>query len=42
MMFCVPSGCGRDALCRVLEVWIRHFTSAAVSIQPVQRTDGQR
>ena len=42
MTFCVPSGCDLDALCRVLEVWVRHFTGAAVSIQPVQRIDDQR
>ena len=42
MTFCVPSGCGLDALCRVLEVWVRHFTGAAVSVQPVQRVDDQR
>jgi Family of unknown function (DUF6352) len=33
---------GLDALCRVLEVWVRHFTGAAVSIQPLQRIDDQR
>jgi Family of unknown function (DUF6352) len=33
---------GLDALCRVLETWVRHFTGAAVSIQPVQRIDDQR
>lgn len=26
---------GLDALCRVLEAWIRHFTGAATTIQPV-------
>ncbi len=26
---------GLDALCRVLEAWVLHFTGAAVSIQPV-------
>ena len=33
---------GLDALCRVLEVWVWHFTGAAVSIQPLQRIDDQR
>jgi Family of unknown function (DUF6352) len=33
---------GLDALCRVLEIWVRHFTGAAASIQPVQRIDDQR
>jgi hypothetical protein len=33
---------GLDALCRVLEIWVRHFTGAAVSIQPLQRIDDQR
>ena len=36
------AGSGLDALCRVLEVWVRHFTGAAVSIQPLQRIDDQR
>jgi Family of unknown function (DUF6352) len=33
---------GLDALCRVLETWVGHFTGAAVAIQPVQRIDDQR
>ena len=33
---------GLDALCRVLEVWVGHFTGAAVRIQPVQRIDDER
>ena len=33
---------GLDALCRVLELWVRHFTGAAVAIQPLQRIDDQR
>ena len=33
---------GLDALCRVLEVWVGHFTGAAVAIQPVQRIQDQR
>ena len=33
---------GLDALCRVLEAWVRHFTGAAVAIQPVQRIDDPR
>lgn len=28
---------GLDALCRVLEAWVRHFLGAAVRIQPVQK-----
>ena len=30
------AGAGLDALCRVLEAWIRHFLDVSVSIQPVQ------
>ncbi|MFQ5773924.1 MAG: DUF6352 family protein [Kiloniellaceae bacterium] len=30
------AGPGLDALCRVLEAWVRHFLDVAVSIQPVQ------
>jgi hypothetical protein len=33
---------GLDALCRVLEAWVGHFTGAAVAIQPVQRIDDPR
>jgi Family of unknown function (DUF6352) len=33
---------GLDALCRVLETWVGHFTGAAIGIQPVQRIDDQR
>jgi hypothetical protein len=33
---------GLDALCRVLETWVGHFTGAAVLIQPVQRIQDQR
>jgi Family of unknown function (DUF6352) len=33
---------GLDALCRVLEAWVLHFTGAAIGIQPVQRIDDQR
>jgi hypothetical protein len=33
---------GLDALCRVLEAWVRHFTGAAVAIQPLQRIDDPR
>ena len=33
---------GLDAFCRVLELWVGHFTGAAVGIQPVQRIDDQR
>ncbi|MHA1600932.1 MAG: DUF6352 family protein [Alphaproteobacteria bacterium] len=31
------AGGGLDALCRVLELWIRHFFDVRVSIQPVQQ-----
>ncbi len=33
---------GLDALCRVLEDWVRHFLAAEVSIQPVQQIRDQR
>jgi hypothetical protein len=33
---------GLDALCRVLERWIEHFTLAATSIQPVQAVRDER
>ena len=33
---------GLDALCRVLETWVGHFTGAAVAIQPVRRIDDPR
>ncbi|WP_454018968.1 DUF6352 family protein [Azospirillum sp. Marseille-Q6669] len=33
---------GLDALCRVLEGWVRHFLGVAVSIQPVQRISDER
>jgi len=33
---------GLDALCRVLERWIEHFTLGAVSIQPVQAVRDER
>ena len=33
---------GLDALCRVLEVWVGHFTGAAVRTQPVQQIDDER
>jgi len=33
---------GLDALCRVLESWIKHFTSATVSIQPVQKITDEK
>ena len=33
---------GLDALCRVLEAWLRHFLGIATSIQPVQRISDQR
>jgi len=31
------AGAGLDALCRVLEAWVRHFLDVEVSIQPVQQ-----
>jgi hypothetical protein len=33
---------GPDGLCRVLEGWVRHFTGAAVAIQPVQQVQDER
>jgi len=33
---------GLDALCRVLEAWVRHFLGAAVKIQPVQKITDER
>jgi Family of unknown function (DUF6352) len=33
---------GLDALCRVLEGWVSHFSGAAVGIQPVPRIDDER
>ena len=33
---------GLDALCRVLEAWLQHFTAVAVTIQPVQRIRDER
>lgn len=33
---------GLDALCRVLEAWVRHFLDAEVSIQPVQKIDDEK
>ncbi|MEQ8227313.1 MAG: DUF6352 family protein [Rhodospirillales bacterium] len=33
---------GLDALCRVLESWIRHFLKAEVSIQPVQEINDDK
>jgi len=33
---------GLDALCRVLEAWLRHFLGVATSIQPVQRISDER
>ena len=33
---------GLDALARVLEAWIGHFTGAAVSIQPVAKISDER
>ncbi len=36
------AGSGLDALCRVLELWIRHFLDVQVSIQPVQEISDER
>ena len=33
---------GLDALCRVLEAWVQHFTGVAVAIQPVQQIRDER
>lgn len=33
---------GLDALCRVLEDWVRHFTGADVAIQPVQQITDEK
>ncbi|MEQ8319400.1 MAG: DUF6352 family protein [Rhodospirillales bacterium] len=33
---------GLDALCRVMEGWIEHFTGADVSIQPVQKITDEK
>ena len=33
---------GLDALCRVLEAWVRHFLAIEVSIQPLQSVRDQR
>jgi hypothetical protein len=33
---------GLDALCRVLETWVQHFTRIEVRIQPVQQISDQR
>ena len=33
---------GLDALCRVLEAWVAHLTSAQVAIQPVQQIRDER
>jgi len=33
---------GLDALCRVLEAWVRHFLGAEVAIQPVQQIRDER
>jgi hypothetical protein len=33
---------GLDALCRVLEAWVCHFTGAPVAIQPVQQIRDER
>jgi hypothetical protein len=33
---------GLDALCRVLETWVRHLVAVEVSIQPVQKISDER
>jgi hypothetical protein len=35
-------GAGLDALCRVLEAWVRHFLEVEVSIQPVQQISDEK
>ena len=36
------AGDGLDALCRVLEAWVRHFLAVEVSLQPVQEISDER
>jgi len=36
------AGGGLDALCRVLEAWVRHFLAVEVNIQPVQQIRDER
>lgn len=36
------TGGGLDALCRVLEAWVRHFLAVDVNIQPVQQIRDER
>lgn len=36
------AGDGLDALCRVLEAWVRRFLAVEISIQPVQRISDER
>lgn len=36
------AGDGLDALCRVLEAWVRHFLQVETSIQPVQQISDER
>ena len=36
------AGAGLDALCRVLEGWVRHFLDIGISIQPVQQISDER
>ena len=36
------AGSGLDALCRVLEGWVRHFLAVEISIQPVQQISDER
>ena len=36
------AGDGLDALCRVLERWVKHFLDVDVSIQPVQKISDER
>ncbi len=36
------AGGGLDALCRVLEAWVRHFLAIEVNIQPVQQIRDER
>ena len=36
------AGSGLDALCRMLEGWVRHFLAVEISIQPVQQISDER
>ena len=36
------AGPGLDALCRMLEAWVRHFLDVEISIQPVQKISDEK